>query len=52
MCAQERLDVQTERNGIQMLIQAERTRVCGHLYAERSRDVKMTDVKMTDGVID
>ena len=39
MCAQERLDVQTERNGVQ----AERTRVCAHLYAERSRDVKMTD---------
>ena len=43
MCAQERLDVETERNGVQMLMQAEGTRVCAHLYAERSRDVKMTD---------
>ena len=37
VCAQERLDVETERNGVQMLMQAERTRVCAHLYAERSR---------------
>ena len=47
MCTQERLDIQTERNGVQMLMQAVRTRVCAHLYAERSRDI---DVKMTDGV--
>ena len=47
VCTQERLDVQTERNGVQMLMQAVRTRVCAHLYAERSRDI---DVKMTDGV--
>jgi len=44
-CPWEKLEVQTERNGVQMLFQIERMGVSALLRAKRRTDIEITEVE-------